>query len=146
MSLTAIRNGLFQLLTACGPYSAQTISTCTFDVLESTNGGCAIVFLPDGVSQIEPLTMGSRNARAYHRKWRIGGTLYIRDTGDEQALWGKVWQGYDDLYNTISKDDSLQSSACAAALVSVGQRVNTFIEAGGQVWKLVDFVVVAEEF
>ena len=146
MSITAIRNGIAGLLTASGPYHQSMISSCTFDILESTNGGCAIVFLPDGVSQIEPLTYGTRNSRDYHRKWRIGGTLYIRDTGDEQALWGKVWQGYDDLYNTISKDDSLQSSACAAALVSVGQRVNTFIEAGGQVWKPVDFVIIAEEF
>lgn len=146
MSITAIRNGIAATLTACGPYASREISACTFDVLESTNGGCAIVFLPDGVSQIEPLSYGTRNARDYHRKWRIGGTLYIRDTGDEQALWGKVWQGYDDLYNTFSKDDSLQSSACAAALVSVSQRVNTFTQAGGQLWKPVDFVLIAEEF
>ena len=146
MSIAAIRNGIAQTLTACGPYSNAMISACTFDVLESTNGGCAIVFLPDGVSQIEPLTYGGRNSREYHRKWRIGGTLYIRDTGDEQALWGKVWQGYDDLYDTISKDDSLQSSACAAALVSVSQRVNTFVDAGGHTWKPVEFVIIAEEF
>lgn len=146
MGIQTIRNGLYSLLTASGPYSAQNVSTCSFDVLESTNGGCALVFLPEGTSTIEPLANGGRNTRAYLRKWRISGTLYIRDTGDQSALWGKVWQGYDDLYNTISKDDTLQSSACAAHISSITHRANEFVQPGGQLWKPMVFTVEAWEF
>jgi hypothetical protein len=147
MSIQAIRNGLFHLLTASGPYEQSSVSACSFDPLEATNSGCAIVFQPLGVSQIEPLALGSRNARAYERRWRIGGVLYIRDTSDPQALLGKIWQGYDDLYNTISKDDSLGGACEEAHLESITNRgMEQFVELGGQLWKPIAFSVLAVEF
>ena len=38
MSLATIRNGLASTLTACGPWSANEISTCSLDPLESVSG------------------------------------------------------------------------------------------------------------
>ena len=147
MSIASIRAGLYTLLSASGPYAASNISACSYDVIEATNAGCAIVFQPVGVSVIEPLAMGDYNSRAYQRNWRIGGTLYIRDTGDPTHILGRIWQGYDDLYNTISKDDSLNGTCQEAHLESITNRgVNVFVDMGGQLWKPVEFSVLATEF
>ena len=145
MSIQAIRNGLFATLTACGPYAAAEISACSFDVLEAT-AACAITYFPNGISEIEPDRQGTYNSRNYYRTWRIGGTLWLRDTGDPQALLGRIWQGYDDLFNTLSKDDSLNGSACAARLASISTERDRFWEAGGHLWKPVEWTVIAEEF
>ena len=147
MSITAIRNGLFHLLTASGPYETRSVSACSFDPLEATNAGCAIIFQPVGQSQIEPLAMGGRNTRAYQRTWNIQGILYIRDVGNPHHLLGRIWQGYDDLYNTISKDDTLNGSCQEAHLTGITNRgMGTFIDIGGQVWKPIEFTVQAVEF
>lgn len=147
MSITAIRNGIARTLTACGPWENSDISACSFDPMEATNSGCAIIFQPVGVSTIEPLALGTLNARAYMRTWRIGGVLYIRDTGDPQHLLGRIWQGYDDLYNTLSKDDSLNGSCDEAHLESITNRgMGTFVDLGGQLWKPIEFSIVATEF
>lgn len=146
MSVQAIRDGLYLLLTTCGPWAASEVSACTFDILTHGNGGCALVFLPDGTSPIEPLAIGGTNQRAYLRRWRIGGAVYIRDFSAEKPLWGKVWQAYDDLYGTVRKDDTLNGAAEAAYLVSVSHRPGFFLKAGGHVWKPVEFAVIAEEF
>lgn len=144
MSLAAIRAGLFTTLTACGPWASAEISACCFDPLQSTNA-CAIVFLP-GRSEITPQRLGTRPARGYLRRWSIEGVLYVKDTGDPRRTLGNVWQGIDDLYTTIAKDDTLASSACAAHVSSINFDRNTFIEAAGQIWAPVSFTVEAEEF
>jgi hypothetical protein len=145
VSVAAIRNGLYQLLTASGPWAGSEISTCSFDVLTQTSG-CAIVFVPEGTSAIEPAAYGRNNQPVFDRKWKIGGALYIRDTGDEKVLWGKVWQAYDDLYGTIRKDDSLGGAAAAAHLAGVTHRTTQFLKVAGHVWKPVEFSLIAEEF
>ena len=144
MSLEAIRNGLFTHLTTCGPFAANEISTCSFDPLEHVSGS-AIVFLPGRDSRIEPDRLGSFNARNYHRYWKITGALYIKDTGDPQRLLSLVWQGHDDLFSTISKDDSLNGSACGAALTRLSFDPNVAVEMGGAVWAPVEWDVIAEE-
>ena len=145
MSLQAIRNGLVTTLAACGPWAASEISTCSFDVLEHASA-CAVVILPGPTSEIDPDRLGSANRRNYLRRWNMTGTLYIRDTGDPVAVLSRTWQGHDDLFNTISKDDSLNGSACAARLLRINGMPGQFVEAGGHLWKPVEFIVEAEEF
>ena len=146
MSITAIRNALFAHLSTCGPWAANQISTCSFDVIESTNGACAITFFPEGPTQIEPLTFGRNHVVEDKVQWRIGGTLYIRDTGDPTAVLSRIWQGYDDLLTTLRKDNSLGGAATAAFLVQISQRTVEFRAAGGHVWKPIDWVLLAQEF
>lgn len=145
MSLAAIRNGVYHMLTASGPWSQNEISTCDFGVLEGA-ATCAIVFLPNTETRIEPDRFGTTNSRNYHRYWGMRGRLYIKDTGDSTALLSKVWQGYDDVYNTLSKDDSLNGSACAARLTKFSFDDSFAIEAAGQMWAVVEFGIQAEEF
>lgn len=144
MSLATIRNGLFATLTACGPFAATEISTCSFDPLQHTSL-CAIVFLP-GDSEILPQAIGRAPAREYHRRWQIAGTMYIKDTGDPKRLLSSVWLGVDSLYETIAKDDTLQSSACAAAITRISYDAEQFVEAAGAIWAPIRFTVLAEEF
>jgi hypothetical protein len=146
MSITAIRNALFTHLTACGPWAAREISTCSFDVIESTNGACAITFFPEGPTQIEPLTYGRSNVVEDKVQWRIGGTLWLRDEGDPTRVLSRIWQGYDDLLTTLRKDNSLGGTAQAAFLVQISQRTMEFKSIGGHVWKPIDWVLLATEF
>lgn len=144
MSLTAIRNGVYATLTACGPWSACNVSACCYDVLEATSG-CAIVYLP-GDSQIEPLALGRNPARSYLRRWQIVGTLYVKDTGDPKRTLGNVWQAVDDLYNTFAKDDTLQGSAQSSYVTRITHAPGLFVEAGGALWAPVRWTVEAQEF
>ena len=90
--------------------------------------------------------MGSAPARGYRRFWDIAGRLYIKDTGDPKRLLSLVWQAHDDLYNTLSKDDTLAGAACAAQVTRFGYDMDTFAEHGGALWAVVEFGVTAEEF
>ena len=145
MSLQAIRTGLMQTLTACGPWSTTEVSSCSFDPLEHVSA-CAIIIQPGPTSEIDPDRLGSANRRNYLRRWNLTGTLYIRDTGDPVAVLSRTWQGHDDLFDTISKDDSLNGSACAARLLRINGMPGQFVEAGGHLWKPVEFIIEAEEF
>lgn len=147
MTIIAIRNGLFAHLTACGPYAPSEISTCSFDVLTSV-AASALTFFPDGTSTFEPDTM-SANSRHVHKSWLIGGTLWIRDRGDPTAVLSRIWQGYDDLQSTLAKDETLGgvlAQSGAAYLRTITSQLNRFHEAGGHLWKTVDWTVMAEEF
>ena len=144
MSLQVIRNGTARTFSSCGPWLDAEISTCSFDPLEFTSS-CAIVFLPGTDSRIEADRL-ARGPRNYHRYWKVAGTLYIKDTGDPKRLLSLVWQGHDDLFNTISKDDSLNGSACAAQLTRLSYNKNTFVSMHGHDWAVVDWDIVAEEF
>jgi len=143
VSIAGIRDGLMALLSASGPWAASEISACAFDVLEQSSG-CAIVLMPGPTSTIEPYRMG--NPRGYLRRWGMQGTVYIKDNGDPTLLLSKLWQAHDDLYSTISKDDTLQASACAAALTGVSYRKGDFEEVAGALWATVDFTIEADEF
>ena len=143
MSITAIRNGIYTTLTASGPWAIEEISACSYDPLERA-AACAITYFPEGTSEIEPLTFGS--PRQEQRHWRIGGTLWIRVLDDPKAVLGRIWQGYDDILDTFAKDDTLASSACESHLASITHDSNRFWEAGGHLWKPVDWVLRAEEF
>ena len=144
MSLVSIRNALFNHFTASGPYAATEISTCSFDLLEHVAASC-LTFFPDGTSTFEPDTM-SANSRHVHRNWLIGGTLWIRDTGDPAAVLSRIWAGYDDLQTTLAKDETLAGAAGAVYLRSITNQLDRFREAGGHIWKTVEWVVSAEEF
>ncbi len=145
MSLAAIRAGLYTTLTACGPWAGSEVSTCDFGGRES-NSGCCITLLPDGQSPIDPNSMGTFNKRNYTRAWRIGGKLWIRDTGTATVVLDKLWKSYDDIYNTLAKDDSLNGSAEESHVAVIANQFSQFFSMGGQKWKPVDFVVIAFEF
>lgn len=145
MSLAAIRAGIYTTLTACGPYSGAEVSSCDFGVLEGA-ATCAVVFMPSTGTRVEPLRVGGHNTRGYTRIWSISGHVYVKDTGDPTALLDRAWKAHDDIYNTLSKDDSLNSSACASRLTGFSFDENAGVEAGGAVWADVRWSLEAEEF
>lgn len=149
MSLVAIRNGLYTLLTASGPYAVSEISTCGFGVLDAAPAS-ALTFFPDGTSTIDPATfstgmIGAGGVSQHHRLWSIGGTVWIKADGDPAQVLARLWQAHDDLYNTLIKDESLGGAALIATLRSLNTRFGVFWKIGGHAWKTVDWVVVAEE-
>ena len=145
MSLALIRAGIYTTITSCGPWAGSEVSTCDFGGLES-NSGCCITFMPDGTSPIEPNSFGTLNKRNYTRSWHIGGKLWIRDTGTPAVVLNKLWQSYDDIYNTFAKDDSLNGTAQESHVTVIANQFGLFHKMGGQLWKPVDFIIVAEEF
>lgn len=146
MTLQAVRAGLYTTLTACGPYLGSEVSSCDFGGLESTGAGSCLTFFPDGVSQIDPIALGTFNHRNNQRAWRIGGTVWLRDSGQATKVLNGLWQAYDDIYNTISKDDSLNGSCQEAHVAQIANQFGQFVNMGGQLWKPVNFAVVALEF
>jgi hypothetical protein len=151
MTIAAIRNAILSHLSGSGPWAASELSACSFHVLEQVSA-CCITFFPEGTSEIAPLsfgggeTFGAQTPIAQSRAWRIGGTLWIRDTGDAEDVLSRIWQGYDDLYATFHKDNSLGETCQNAVLVSIAQITDRFRLAGGQLWKPVEWVLVADEY
>jgi len=143
MSLQAIRNGLFALFTASGPYAATEVSTCDFGIIGDVST-CAIIFMPGANSYIDPETLGW--VRDKHIYWDIAGRGYIKFDGDATGLLSKVWQIHDDIFGTVNKDDTLQGSACAAAVKSLNFNPDVAVDAAGALWGVVNFRIVAEEF
>ena len=143
MSLQSIRNGLYTTLTACGPWAASEISTCSFGVLEAVSA-CAIVYLPGPTSTFEQLTYGkvSGGDRA---AWGISGAVYIKHTGDDEQLLSRCWQAHDDIYATISKDRTLDGAADNAYVAQITFDKDVSIEAAGAMWAIIDFQIVADE-
>ena len=142
MSLQDIRDGLFYTFHTWGPFAASELSTCAFDVLEGANT-CAIVFLPSD-SEFEPLTFGASSADYKH--WGIGGSGYIKDTGDPKNLLSRVWQMHDDIYDTIRKDRTLNRTAAMGHIVSMTYDPNVGIDAGGAFWAEVKWRLIADSF
>lgn len=144
MSLAAIRNGLYQTFTACGPWDETEISTCDFGILESTSA-CAIVFMP-GTTVITPNRNRSAPSRGYLRQWGIRGRGYIKDTGDPELVLTRVWQFCDDLYNTLVKDDTLNGTAFSSQLNTIDfDMVTGGIDVAGQFFMEIPFTLTAEE-
>ncbi len=144
MSITAHRNGLVSLLTACGPFAASEISTCDFGIMETVSA-CAIVIMPGKTSTIEPEALNTPG-RYYYRRWQMTGRMYIKYREDVKTMYGLVWQAHDDLYNTISKDDSLQGQAQEAHLNYISHDPDVFANSGGGDWAIVEFQVESQEF
>jgi len=143
MTLQAIRNALYNQLVTCGPYAASEVSTCSFGVLETT-ATCALVFMPGTDSAFEEIA-GTATAGLDYKHWSIGGSVYIRDSGDHQKLLNLVWQAHDDLWNTVQKDRSLGRSVDNARLVSMGFDPRLGLEAGGAYWAEVRWKLRADE-
>ncbi len=143
MTLQAIRNGLYQTLTACGPYASTEVSTCAFDVLETTSA-CAIVFTPGTDTTFEPLTFGAASKDI--RVWSIHGGVYVKDTGDPKLFFSRVWQAHDDLFATLKKDRTLNGAAQRGMLRSLAFNPNLGVEAAGAYWGVIDFQITAEEY
>ncbi len=145
MSLVGIRNGLWNHLTACGPYDPEAVSTCDFGIMESCSSACAVLFWPGTDTNIDPDRF-SANPRNFARDWDIRGEIYIRYSGDPKFILSSAWQAHDDLFNTVSKDDTLGNSCKAAQLVSMSYNVREAVESGGHVWSVVRWRLTAEEF
>jgi hypothetical protein len=58
----------------------------------------------------------------------------------------RIWLAHDDLLTTFRKDNSLGGTAQQAFLTSITNRENAFWQAGGHVWKPVEWVLLAQEF
>lgn len=137
-NLEAIRDGLFLTLVTHGPYSSGQISACGFDVLEGSNT-CAVTFYPGGESQFEPQGYDVDNERHDTEVWTIDGSIWIKDTGDPQALLGKVWRAPHDLKQTINRDTSLGGSCSDATVRWISVDVENEYEAAGQAWQRIRF-------
>lgn len=143
MTLQAIRNALYNQLVTCGPYAASEVSTCSYNMLE-TAATCALVYLPGGDTSFEELA-GTPTAGLDYKHWSIGGSVYIRDSGDEQRLLSLVWQAHDDLWNTIQKDRSLGGTVDNARLAGMAFDPKMGVTAGGAYWAEVRWRLRADE-
>jgi len=143
MTLQAIRDGLYTTLTACGPYDAQQISTCSFDPLQATSS-CAICFFPGTNSTFEQMTFG--NAATDARHWSIDGAIYIKDNGDPLRLLSMAWKAHDDFFSTVKKDRSLNGTAADAFVTAMSYDPAVGVENGGAFWAIITWKLTAEEY
>lgn len=143
MTLQAIRNAIFGQLTTCGPYAASEISTCSFDVLETT-ATCALVYMPGNDSNFEELA-GTATTGLDEKHWSIAGGVYIRDSGDPKRVLSLAWQAHDDLWSTIRKDRSLGGVVSNARLEGMAFDPQVGVEGGGAFWAEVRWRLRADE-
>ena len=147
MSLIAVRNGIVATLSACGPYSASEISTCSFGPLESVSG-CAVIIMPIGDTPLTPDRDDGTNAMNMAVDWEVTGWVYVKDTGQGESTLARIWQAHDDIRDTLVKDNSLQGGIGingAARLTSIGWN-GLWTQTGGGLWAPVKFKVRAMEF
>jgi hypothetical protein len=143
MSLQAIRNGLAATLTACGPYAAAEISTCAFDVLESS-AACAVTFFAGKNTSLEEMTFGRGATDIRH--WSIEGSVWIKDTGNVENLLAATWQAHDDLYGTLKKDRTLNGAARNAHVTGMSYDPETAYDAAGAIWQRIFWTLTADEY
>ncbi len=143
MSLQAIRNGIFTTLTACGPYAANEISTCAFDVLESSSA-CAVTFFAGKNTTFEEMTFGKSATDIRH--WSIEGSVWVKSTGNVENILAATWQAHDDLFNTLKKDRTMNGAARNAHVTSMSYDPETAYDAGGQVWQRIFWTLIADEY
>lgn len=143
MGIQALRDALFSHLVTCGPYAASEISTCSFNVLETT-AACALVYMPGNDTAFEEIS-GTATTGLDYKHWAIDGGVYIRDTGDEQRLLSLAWQAHDDLWDCVKKDRRLGGLADNARLIGMGFDPKIGVEAGGHFWAEVRWRLRADE-
>lgn len=143
MSCVAIRNALWNQLTTCGPYLRSEVSACSFRVLEGSET-CAIAFFPSD-DALEQMTFG-QNLATYNMMWGFKGAVYIKFTGDAEAMLGRVAQAKDDLRTTIQKDNSLGGGAQYAEIMRMSFDPERALEAAGAQWAIVEFEIQAQDF
>ena len=140
--IVVIRNGLVNHMATCGPWKAAEISSCDYGVMEHV-AACGLMLRPSGESPVENLTKGT--AANYLVNWNIGGELWLRYTGDSPTFLAKIWQGMDDIVNTLAKDVTLGNSACYATLTNISYNVNEGLELGGFDYGLIKFNIMAQD-
>lgn len=139
-----IRQGIYNTLTACGPYGSNQVSSCDYGILQQ-NSGCAVIFHPleeesdvityrgAGLTVTEEITM------------QIGVEVYIPFAGNSPQFNSLVWQARDDLKTTIRKDTSLQGSACFAWANKFSYDINEGYEMGHKDWGVVHAVITVKD-
>lgn len=134
-AVQGIRVGIFELLTASGPYAARQVSSCSFDVLESSNT-CAITYFLGRGTELAPQSydQGGKVAN-YAGQIAVEGVLWIKDTGDAAALLSRTWKVPDDLIQTFAKDTTLGGRVSNCFLTGMDLDVSQDITAGDQVWQ-----------
>ena len=146
MSYANLQSGIVLTLTACGPYAASEISTCSFAPLEAVSG-CAVIIMPIGDTPTDPNRFGALNQVNLAPDWEATGYVYVKDTGQGESTLGRIWQAYDDIFTTLKKDNSLQGKFGVngyARLVGVGWN-GLWTQTGGGLWAPVKFKVRAME-
>lgn len=137
MSASAIQGiqvGIYELLTASGPYHAGQVSSCSFDVLESTST-CAITYFLGRGSEFAPQSYDRGGQVAnYAAQIMVEGTLWIKDTGQAEAVLGRTWKAPDDIIQTFAKDTTLGGRVSNCFIVAVDADVSQWTEAGQQLW------------
>ena len=146
MSLTTVRNAVYQLLTTCGPFGAQEVSTCDFGILSGVSG-CAIIFHPDGDSLVEQLTFaGNGRSGAQAITWNFRGNLFLRFNGNSPCMLGQIYQGVDDIQQTFAKSEKgVSTTASMLRLTGFNYNIDQGFEMDGVEFGLVTFLFQEEE-
>lgn len=133
-AVQGIQVGIFELLTASGPYYPRQVSSCSFDVLESSNT-CAITYFLGRGSEFAPQSYDRGGQVAnYAGQIMVEGTLWIKDTGQAEAVLGRTWRVPDDLIQTFAKDTTLGGRVSNCFLTAIDADVSQWTEAGQQLW------------
>lgn len=141
VSGSAIRGGIKSVLTSASMFDAAQVSVNDYAILGRTSN-CAIIVQPPDVD-VDPHAFGRDWAATY--SFPCEG--YIRDRGQSAAVLNDVTRLIDDFLTAIQADESLNSTACAAAVTRVRVSRAAFgpnvLDAGGQSWIPVVFTVEA---
>ena len=150
MTMSAIRDGILDVLVDSGKWRRDQVSACDFGV--AVKSACAVIIQPGPDSRIEPKDYGTFGTSACGasnkmRSWRFNGILLIKDRGDPTLLLGDLWKGADDLYSALSGDDTFNGTACAGNLESISRpSIDAFVEAGGLDFGFLTFSILASEW
>lgn len=139
MSGSNIGDGLVTVLTNASAFDSTNVSKDDYSILEKT-AACALVVQPSGLVN---------RGHAYGRSWAITWTIridgFVRDIGDPLQTLRNLWKLPDEVLAAVNADQSLNSSACQAMIVSGTRPKDILVNVGGQIWLPFDFIVEALE-
>lgn len=139
MSGSNIGDGLVTTLTNASAFDSTNVTKDDYSILEKT-AACALVVQPSSLTN-----EGHTYGRSWAITWSIRIDGFVRDIGNPTQTLRNLWKLPDEVLAAINADQSLNSSACQAMIVSGGRPKDVLVDVGGQLWLPFDFVVEALE-
>lgn len=140
-NLAVLRTGIYNTLTACGPYAAAQVSACDYRILEQ-NSGCSIVFHYGPEETNEPIAgRGGGLTHVEYNVIKFSGEIYLPFTGNSPEYLSRVYQARDDIKATVKKDSKLQGSACLAFISRITYNIDEGYSMAARDFGLLRFVI-----
>lgn len=148
MPIKDMLDGLIATIEAHGKWTVNEISACDYGIANLS--GSTVHLSPGPDSSIFPLTGGLSacgGSRQKQATWNIAGMVLVKDPGSPTLFLGRLWTAYDDIFDSVNSDDTLDGKVEAAHISAISRpSPDAFIEGEGADYGFINFVVTGVEY